>query len=136
MNFESTLAHLGINAITGVRVLDLLDISTDDIQIPQNLSKVKDIIDFLKQYPEDTQRFLINKATRGKPVEKLKHFHEYTQLLQKKAELEKELEMIGDEKDIVEATGDVAKLQEVANREVQIKMLSDTMAEEITLYER
>lgn len=136
MNIESSLQDLGISATTGVRILDLLDISPDELAIPQYFSKVQDIVTFLKKFPEDTQRFLINKATRGKSVNKLQHFHEYIQLLQKKAELEKILEQITEEMAIVEATGDTTKLQEIANKEVQFKMQSDNISEEILLYER
>ncbi len=127
---------LGVDAITGVKVLNLLDISTDELQIPQRFSKLQDIIKFLSQYSEDTQRFLINKATRGKQLDKQQHFHEYMQLLQKKAVVNDVLDHVLDEKDIIEATGDATKLQELANREVELRMQSDNLAEEINLYER
>lgn len=136
MNIEEKINDLGVNAITGVRLLELLDISTDELQIPQRFSKIQDIIKFLSQYSEDTQQFLINKATRGKQVDKLQHFHEYIHLLKKKAEINDILDKVLDEKNIIEATGDTNKLQEIANKEVELRMQSDNIGAEIRLYEK
>ena len=136
MNIESSLNQLGINAITGVRILELLDISTDELQFPQRFAKVRDIIDFLKPLSEDTQRFFINKATRGKQIDKLQHFHEYIHLLKNKSSLTKQLDKVSNEKGLVEASGDIVKLQEILGREFDLQKEVNTLDSEINLYEK
>jgi hypothetical protein len=134
MNAESIFEELGVSAITGVNLLDWLSISPEELSIPQRFSKLQGIIGFLKSFPEDTQRFLVNKATRGKQVDKLDHMFEYTNLLTKKSEHEQELKMIEQEKSVV--AFDQVRMDELQLRESEVKKNLDQTLEEVYLYER
>ena len=84
MNPEAIFDGMGVDAITGVKLMDWLGVTAEELQVPQRFHRLQDIVQFLKQFPEDTQRFLISKSTRGKLVDKLDHFFEYTSLLKEK----------------------------------------------------
>lgn len=101
MNVETIFNDLGINAIKASEMLEMFGLTVDDIGIPQNFTKLQSVIKYLSQYPDDTQRFLINKATRGKAVDKLSHMFEYTLILKDKSTHEKMLEDTNKELSVV-----------------------------------
>lgn len=136
MNPEQAFDTMGVDAITGVKIMNFLDLSMDEMRIPQNLYKMQDIIKFLKPLSEDTQRFLIERSVSGKPVDKLKYFHEYIQLLDRKESLRKDLENISRETGITEVTGEVARMNNLIERSKEVKSNLDQTEETIKIYEK
>ena len=92
MNVETVFNDLGVNAIKASEMLDMFGLSVEELNIPQVFTKLQSVIGYLSQFPEDTQRFLINKATRGKMIDKLGHMFEYSMILKEKEANEKLLE--------------------------------------------
>jgi hypothetical protein len=125
---------LGVNALTGVNLLEWLDVAPEELAFPQRFSKLQAVIEFLNPFPEDTQRFLINKATLGKQVDKLEHMFEYTALLQRKYGYEQSLKKIEHEKSVLGF--DPSLMDEVQLREDGVKKDLDLLLAEIRLYEK
>jgi hypothetical protein len=135
MQNEQLLKELGISPLLAVDLLYHLDLNIDDINIPQNFVKLQSVIDFLKGYPEDTQRFLIKKATMGKQ-DKLKCMYEYSLILKDKKRYEDISEKIQKEKSAVELSGDLSKLNELEQRETEVETRLKLIAEEIEIYHK
>lgn len=133
---DQKLNDLGIDAITGISLMDQLDMNPDDLAIPQRFSRLKEVIGFFKQFPEDTQRFLITKATRGKAVDKLNHIFEYTKLLTKRSEYEDILQGIDKEKSALGFMIDPIKAQAIAERSVETRTSLEMVSDEIKVYEK
>lgn len=134
MNISTAFDDLGVNAIAGVSLMGHLGLNPQDLMFPQKFAKFQVVVDFLKQFPEDTQRFLINKATRGKFLDKLDHMFEYTNLLKNKESIEKDLNSL--EKEVSAIFDDEFKSAEVSTKITENKERLDKIKEEITLYER
>ena len=135
MKTEQLIEELGISPILAVDLLDNLGVSIEEIAYPQVFSKIQYIVDFLNQYPEDTQRFLIKKATINKQ-DKLKCMFEYSQLLREKEYYEKVANDIEKEKSAVEFSDNFDKTREVAERENENNNKINSLKEEIDLYHK
>lgn len=136
MNIERSFEDLGIDAVTGVRLMDVLNVSPHELALPQRFSRLSTIIDYLKLFSEDTQRFLINKATRGKPIDKLDHMFEYVDLLKQKTHYDQVLEDAKAKVSALEMSGDSSELSQAqVDKEVAEQSLR-AICEEIILYER
>lgn len=134
MNPESTLAQLGITPMNAVMLMETLGVGMDELVSPQRMAKLQAVIDFFKQFPEDTQRFMINKAVRGKTVDKLDHMFEYVHLLEDKMNNESLLDGIIKEKSMIDGSNDVFRMQEVAQRESEVLNKIDLLKQEIEIY--
>lgn len=142
MNIETIFQDLGIDAIRGVQLIDQLDINTAELASPQRFTRLKEIIEYFKQFPEDTQRFLINKAVRGKQVDKLNHVYEYTTILKEKGKFESMLSKIEAEKSALDGT-DSMQDQENFNRIISlseqamdIRRNVSRLSDELSIYEK
>lgn len=135
MNIESAFNDLGVNAIKATEMLESLGISVHELNIPSVFIKLQSVVDYLKNFPEDTQRFLINKATRGKTIDKLSHMFEYTMILKEKEFNEKELEKTSKE---ISAVGfnDVPKMNELSEKKNQINTKLTSLHEELEVFNK
>jgi hypothetical protein len=114
--------------------MELLDLSPSDFVNPVRFARFQSVATYLKQFPEDTQRFLITKSTRGKVVDRLDHVFEYTNLLKQKFAQEKTLERLKEELSAMEAIGDPQSHLTQAQSEEMDAQLNRTL-EEIQIYE-
>lgn len=135
-NAESTLNQLNVNAITGVSLMNMLGIGLDELSDPRRFAQLEQVIAFLKQFPDDTQRFLVSKATAGKQVDKLSHMFEYTNLLKNKEGQEKVIDGIIKEKSALEMSNDTFRIQEVASQEEAALQTLARLKDEIAIYEK
>ena len=133
-NPESTFNELGIDVITGVELMEALNLSVDEIGFPQRFHRLQEVVGYLKQFPLDTQRYLIKKACYGKNVDKLDHMFEYTNLLKNKFELENTMKEIEVEKSAV--MNDLSKGIELAMREKDVSGRLSAVKDECQIYER
>lgn len=136
MDIERKFNDLNIDAITGVRLLELLDLSADELALPQRFNQFKDVISYLKQFPEDTQRFIVNKSTRSKAVDKLSHIFEYINILKEKEYTEGLFENTKKEKSVLETSTDEFEKQEVEDRYKELETKINTLKDELFLYEK
>lgn len=136
MNAEATLNDLGIDAITGIELTEALGLSFDELQFPQRFQKLKSVIGFLKDYPEDTRRFFISKTTKGKSVDKLDFMFEYVHLLRRKQELEKGIEEAEKEKSALELSNEPTLLREVEERHLGLQTDYGLIRDELAIYEK
>lgn len=129
------IEDLGSNPITTVKILDWLGLDIAELSIPSRFAKLEYVLDFLSQFPEDTQRFLITKSTRGKAVDKLDHVFEYSHLVTSKMNLENELEMASKEFDQVSIIGDSERINQLNNQKLQVTEALSRLNREIEIYE-
>lgn len=134
VNILEAFTDLGTNAIVATSLMNLLGLYPDDLADPQRFSRFQEVVKYLKQYPEDTQRFLITKATRGKLVDKLDHVFEYTNLLKQKFAQEQTLETMKEELSMLEATHDPRFFTINEQKEEMENQIGRTL-EEIRIYE-
>jgi len=134
---ESTFDNLDIDAMTGARLMQSLGLTKFDLDNPQKFERFKQVLDFLKQYPEDTQNFLISKVTTGKVItDKLDKFFEYSQLLQKKQALSSDMENLKKEAQLLSSTSDPFLRMSNAQKEINTMQSLRGVENEIQLYEK
>lgn len=68
----------GVDAIKGSQIMDLLDLSLEELNIPQRFNRFVEIADFMKNYSNFPH--VIRKICIGKDVDRLSHVWTYTQL--------------------------------------------------------
>lgn len=133
---ETAFSDLGVNAIVGTEMLDLLGLSSVDLQLPQRFIRLQSVISYFKDLPEDTRRFLVTKATRGKVVNRLDHVFEYVNLLKVKAFRQQESDENTSQLQKFNAIGDFQNASIAEIKETQIKESLGRVDEEIYLYEK
>lgn len=136
MEVASAFSDLGVDAVTGTLLMESLGLSPDELKSPERFHKLKATIEFLKDYSEDTQRFLINKATRGKLVDKLDHMFGYTNILKEKVAREKVLAEIEKEIAVREGTDDVYLLAALQGNHAKERDHLDALEEELRYFEK
>lgn len=132
---EQSFNDLGIDAITGTQMMDWLSLSKIDLGDPTRFSRLKEIIDYFKQFPEDTQRFLIVRATRNKTVDRLTHVWEYAQLLNRRKGYEDMLQLIEKERSVLGENPDPVILSSISSRSLETRESIAKLNSEIGIYE-
>jgi len=132
---ESAFNELGVDAVTATELMDWLGLSTLDIGDPKRFHLFNDVIGYFKQFPVDTQRYLIKRATRDKNVDKLQHVWEYSQLLQKRTSAEQEMEKVRVEQSALGTDADPTIRISQAQKELEIKGRINDITSEIRLYD-
>jgi len=135
MQNEQLFNELGVSPLLAIKMMESLDLSIEDIQNPFTFRRLQTVIDHLKGYSEDTQRFLIRKATLGKQ-DKLKCMDEYCDLLKEKKFNEDKKEQIKKEKSAIELSKDELKISEIKQKEQEINRRIAFISEEIDLYHK
>lgn len=136
INIESAFNDLGIDALTGVELMDWLNISQIDLNDPSRFARLHQVIDYFKQFPKDTQRFLIVRATNGKNVDKLNHVWEYSQLLGRRKSMEDMLTSIEKERSVLGLTPDPLILASVDKRSLETRENIAKINVEAAIYEK
>lgn len=137
INIESIFNQAGTGAVIGTQLMEWLGISPIDFSDPHRFSKFRDIIDYLKKFPEDTQRYIISKVTQGKPLtDKLAQVWEYSQLLGRKESYEQSLTDLSKEREILGPDADRFIVAATDMRYVETKQNLDKINNEIALYEK
>ena len=131
---ESAFNELGIDAITGVEIMDWLGISAIDLGDPARFGRFHDIIDYFKQFPVDTQRYIIRKVTNGKNVDKLNHVWEYSELLKNKRAAEEAIEKVKTELSALGTNPDPVLVQNYALREAEARQALNAVVAEAAIY--
>lgn len=135
INVETAFNELGVDAITGVELMDWLGVSSFDFSDSSRFSKFHTVIDYLKGFPTDTRRFLVRRATNNKNVDKLQHMWEYTELLKNKRSIEESLEKIRIESSALGSDSDPVIRMAHAQKEIESKDALNKVSTEIRLYE-
>lgn len=135
MNIEQIFNQIGISPLRAVDLMESLDISVDHLGDPYIISKLESIIKFMKNYDDDSQRFLIKKATFGKQ-DKLKVMTEYIRLIDQKNFFEKSAKEIEIEKSNLKDSDDLLKVREIQEREAKNNAKLSLLKEEIELYHK
>jgi len=132
---RETFNDLGAQAEVGLNLLEQLNVNIEELAIPRRFQQLKTLVEMFRNVPADYQRFVINKATRGKNVDKLQHMYEYMHLLKSKGELETREKMLEQERESSKDSDEVIK-QDIANRSLDNKKRIDILNKEIELYEK
>lgn len=135
MNIEQIFNQIGINPVRAVWLMETLDLNTDNLSDPKVISRLEDIVSFMKNYDEDSQNFFIKKAVFGKQ-DKLKVLTEYIKLVEQKKIYEKISEEIENSKDEVFSSNDEFKIREIQNKESANNAKLSLLKEEIELYHK
>lgn len=134
MSHEQIFNDLGIDPIRAVEFMGYLDLSVDDMGVPQRYSKFEAVLHYLKSFPDDTQRFLIKKATYNKTADKLNCMFEYVHLLKEKAFYESEGAKLEEQRTAIESSGDLEKQWEHAKMEAINNQKIQSLQSEIEIY--
>ena len=101
MDIERQLDDLGVDAITGVQLMRMLNLNGYELTDGRKFSQFKDIIDYFKHRP--TSEYLINKLTIGKNVDKVEHIWGYVELEKQKEKYNNEISKLKNNIDEVSA---------------------------------
>lgn len=82
MSIENSISELDVSATKAVEIMNLLDLTPDDLNDPSRFRKFHETVKYLSTQPD--YRFFINKVTVGKMADKLNHVFEYSILNQRK----------------------------------------------------
>ncbi len=91
MDIERKFEDLGVDAITGTKLMSLLRLTPEDFLDPSRFLRFKDVIDHFKHMP-DTE-YVVNRLTIGKALDKLDHVWGYVELSRQKEGLSKRVEL-------------------------------------------
>lgn len=94
---EDKFKDLGIDAILGSDIMWKLGITEDQLKLPGNFQKMKDVISFLREIPTEEIGRTLTKVIVGKNIDKLDHMWQYSILSKKKMQLKKELNSLEEE---------------------------------------
>lgn len=133
---EQAFNELGVNAVDGTEFMDILGLSPMDIADPQRFSRFRSVLDFFKQFPADTSRFMIRKVTNGKNVDKLQYVWEYAELLRQKAQAEKTIERVRTEASAMGSTTDPDVASLYSGELLAAKKQLDFITKETAIYEK
>ena len=100
MSIEDDFKDLGVDAITGTELMELLSLTPDDFMSPQRFEKFKNVIKYIQNVP-DKEYFLKKITMKGLGDDKLQKVWEYCELAKKKEEIEKMKSDLDAEKNVV-----------------------------------
>lgn len=100
MSIEDNFKDLGVDAITGTELMELLSLTPNDFVDPQRFEKFKNVIKHIKDIP-DKEYFLKKITMKGLGDDKLQKVWEYCELAKKKADIEKMKSDLDAEKNVV-----------------------------------
>lgn len=130
---EQAFNELGIDAITATEMMDWLGISKIDLGDPSRFSKFQSVIEYFKQFPSDTQRFLIRRVTQNPNHDRLQRVWEYAELLKNKKSAEDAIEKIKTE---ASAVSDPVLQHNYVAREAEARQALTAVTQEMALYEK
>lgn len=132
MDIEQQFNDLGVDAITGIQLMQSLGLNSDDFYDGARFMRFKDVIDFFKDIPD--RDYILNKITIGKNVDRLDHTWTYTQLAKQKRELKSHIEDRMNKLTTIEKLGDemshdtVKLLQsQIMDNKVQLSRLDEQL---------
>ena len=131
---ESNFNDLGVDAVRGTEIMSLLDLGIDDISIPTNFSKFKEILSFVKTF--DNYRYVIQKITRGKNVDKLSHCFDYVNLMKQRDDMKIKYDDTAKHIDNLSKIGDENEKRAVTQRFIDMKKTINSLEEEMYLFEK
>lgn len=91
---ERAFNDMGGSAIVATDIMTRLDVKDYDLNDPVRFKRFQDVLSYLK---DKDFRFLINKITTAKNVDKLDHVWGYVELSKQKEDKERELAKLGEE---------------------------------------
>lgn len=94
---EDKFNDLGVDAIVGSDLMYRVGLTEQDLVLPGNFEKMKDIIAFLKELPPEQRSHMMSKVLTGKNVDKLDHLWGYVELTKKSMAKRKELDLLNEE---------------------------------------
>lgn len=142
VNIIDKLGNVSGSTMDSLRIMELLDITSDEFLDPNRFQKFQEVIKKLSEYPN--KEFMIKKVTLKKMGhDKLNIIWEYLKALELKKMHEDELAKITESKDVIvkfsEEKGlDPEELEEYQKHLEQIDSISSSLKEledEIGLYE-
>lgn len=94
---EEKFNDLGVDAIVGADIMYKVGVTQDDLRIPGNFEKMKDVISYLKTLPPEQRSLVTSKVLAWKDSNKLDHMWAYTNLSKQFDEKSKELARLKEE---------------------------------------
>lgn len=123
MDIEQAFNDLGVDAVNGVKLMNMLGLSSSDFHEPARFMRFKDIIDYFKDVPDPA--FVLGRITTGKLVDKLDHVWGYCELARQKSAIKSEADAVNKQIGITSKFEDgnplavnelVRKSNDIANR--------------------
>lgn len=141
-NIAEKLNRIDSSVIDSVRIMELLDLNSDEFMDVGRFERFKDVMKKLSSYPD--KEFLIKKVVMKKVgYDKLNTIWEYLKVLEIKKLREEELEKANESKDMIvkfseEKGVDPEELEEYQKHLESIESISSSIREleqEVSLYE-
>lgn len=141
-NIAEKLNRIDSSVIDSVRIMELLDLNSDEFMDVGRFERFKDVMKKLSSYPD--KEFLIKKVVMKKVgYDKLNTIWEYLKVLEIKKLREEELEKANESKDMIvkfseEKGVDPEELEEYQKHLENIESISSSIREleqEVSLYE-
>lgn len=132
MSVSESFNRLGINAIKGSEMMSMLNISPEELSIPQRFQQFKEVFDYLQDF--ENYRYVINKITRGKDVDRLEHTHSYITLAKEREFLSRQKEAMEEQITKSEALG--ATDFELISRHTETLKDLETVTAEMEFHEK
>lgn len=125
MSIEGRFNDLGIDPVIAVKLMDLLNVSSDDFIDARRFERFKDVASYIGRF--ENYEYMIRKLTLTKNVDRLDHMWEWCQLSKQRQDIEKSIEDIsfeGEELDKLSSSSEgVEKLKQIQ------KVLSNKVSE-------
>lgn len=94
---EDKFNDLGVDAIIGSDLMYRVGLTEQDLVLPGNFEKMRDIVSFLKELPPEQRSHMMSKVLTGKTTGKLDSLWGYVELTKKQIAKRKELDLLNEE---------------------------------------
>lgn len=132
LEFNNIFESISGDPIKVGEIMLLLGLNTFDFQDYSKFGKIQEVISYLAKHPDP--KYMIDKLTRGKPVDQLEHIWSYIQVEKDKRDHEGKLDSIKKEYEVQKEKGEAD-----AEMEKEIERLESTLEnkqEEMKIYEK
>ena len=91
MSIEGRFNDLGIDPVIAVKLMDLLNVSSDDFIDARRFERFKDVASYIGRF--ENYEYMIRKLTLTKNMDRLDHMWEWCQLSKQRQDIEKALKI-------------------------------------------
>lgn len=135
MSILETLNDIGINPVVATSLMKKLNLSPDELDIPEYFNMFKDVAQFFSKY--ENAAYVISKVTYRHTDNMLQKLYEYVDIQKRREQTEKEMSSIDGEIKILGTIPEAQEMKEVLAKKKLDKMVElNQINKEVQMYER